>query len=102
MPKDSKSGDWRAPSVGGSSFMALLLISVSLVACGPEDYQKPVQQFREASAVLIATAQNFLGQMNRVEQDKELEQLVFVLPLRSCLWPTRSSGSFIFMPMVTR
>ena len=77
MQRNRKSGDLGTPGVGVSSFMSLLLISVTLVACGPEEYQKPVQQFREASAVLIATARNFLEQMNRVEQDKELEQLVF-------------------------
>ncbi len=60
--------------------MLVLSLAVSFVfqmACGPEDYQKPVQQFQDASTVVISATRAFLTNENTVEQNKALDDLVF-------------------------
>ena len=45
--------------------------------CGPENYQKPIQQFQDASTVVINTSREFLSNENTVEQNKVLDDLIF-------------------------
>jgi len=55
---------------------ALLLLQLQ-AGCGNEDYQKPIKQFQDASAVVIASARQTLLQMNDVEENAELSRQVF-------------------------
>ena len=55
---------------------ALLLVQLQ-TGCGNEDYQKPIKQFQDASAVVIAGARQTLLQMNDVEENAELSRQVF-------------------------
>ncbi len=48
-----------------------------LSACGNQDYQKPLDQFQEASAKVIRCTQNFLDNMNRIEQEAAIARLMF-------------------------
>jgi hypothetical protein len=59
--------------VGIQSCILVLLAS----GCGPEDYQKPIQQFQDASAVVIAATQDFLNNENLIEQNKAIDQAIF-------------------------
>src|SRR5579863_5504166 len=59
------------------SALALVVLAVLQIGCGPEDYQKPIQQFQDASAVVINTTRMFLGNMNVIEQNEELDNVVF-------------------------
>jgi hypothetical protein len=63
-----------------SRLMLVLSLAVSFVfqmACGPEDYQKPVQQSQDASTIVINATRAFLTNENTVEQNKALDDLVF-------------------------
>jgi hypothetical protein len=51
--------------------------SVVFVGCGPEDYQKTVQQFQDASSAVISATESFLGNMNTTEQNMKLDEDVF-------------------------
>jgi hypothetical protein len=55
----------------------LCIVLGALSACGPEDYQKPIQQFQDASSVLIASAKTFLNNVNTTEQNALIERLSF-------------------------
>jgi hypothetical protein len=60
----------------------LLVPSVALllgfqVACGPEDYQKPIKDFQDASSIVITATEAFLNNMNTIEQNKLLDEMVF-------------------------
>src|SRR2546423_13907315 len=59
----------------GAILVCLLLLA--LTGCGPEDYQKPIQQFQDASAVVISTTNTFLNNENLIEQNKAIDQIVF-------------------------
>ena len=48
-----------------------------LLACGTEDYQKPVAQFQTASSVVIAATRTMLAHVNSVEQDNLIDQAIF-------------------------
>jgi hypothetical protein len=47
------------------------------MGCGNEDFQRPIQQFQSASAVVIAAARQSLQQMNDVEEKSELNRQIF-------------------------
>lgn len=57
--------------------LSVVILSVLAIGCGPEDYQKPIQQFQDASTVVINTTRSFLGNMNTIEQNEELDDVVF-------------------------
>jgi hypothetical protein len=50
---------------------------VSSLACGPEDYQKPIQDFQNAANTIIAADRAFLSNENSIEQNKYIDQQVF-------------------------
>jgi hypothetical protein len=47
------------------------------LACRPEDYQKPIQGFQNASNTVIAADRAFLSNENTIEQNKYIDQQVF-------------------------
>lgn len=55
----------------------LCIVLGALSACGPEDYQKPIQQFQDASSILIASAKTFLNNVNTTEQNGLIERRSF-------------------------
>jgi hypothetical protein len=57
----------------------LIGLGIILLAagCGPEDYQKPVQQFQDASSVVIASTSTMLKNANTVEQELQVDRLAF-------------------------
>jgi hypothetical protein len=59
------------------SILSLALSFVLLMGCGPEDYQKPIQQFQDSSNVVINTTRAFLNNMNLIEQNDVLDDVVF-------------------------
>jgi len=54
----------------------VLLLSFS-AGCGNDDFQRPIQQFQSASAVVINAARQSLQQMNDVEEKSELDRQIF-------------------------
>lgn len=59
-------------------FVLSLAIAFTLqMGCGPEDYQKPIQQFQDASKVVINTTRIFLENQNVVEQNSVIDDAVF-------------------------
>ena len=60
-----------------ATLFSVSLVLASLVGCGNEDYQKPIKQFQDASAVVIASARQSLVQMNSVEENAELNRQIF-------------------------
>lgn len=62
----------------GSVILVLLAVALALQAgCGPEDYQKPIKQFQDASAVVITATEAFLNNMNTIEQNKAIDEAMF-------------------------
>lgn len=57
--------------------LCIVLLSILPIACGPEDYQNSIQQFQDASSVVINATEAFLNNMNTLEQNKQLDQTVF-------------------------
>jgi hypothetical protein len=62
-----------------TSAITLLVVFVCMLqaGCGPEDYQKPIQQFQDASNVVINSTRIFLNNMNLIEQNAQLDTTVF-------------------------
>jgi hypothetical protein len=60
-------------------FVRLLAFSVIFLqlGCGPQDYQQPIQNFQDATTVVINSARVFLNNMNTIEQNGSLDELVF-------------------------
>jgi len=48
-----------------------------LSACGTADLQKPIQQFQDASNVVISAARAMLNQVNTVEQNAAIDKAAF-------------------------
>ena len=69
----------RDRNCGRDLFLAgvLLVCLGGAWACGTEDYQKPVEQFQSASAVVIAATRTMLVHVNSVEQNGFIDQAVF-------------------------
>jgi hypothetical protein len=59
-----------------ASIIAVSCLAASL-ACGPEDYQKPITGFQEASSSVIAADRIFLANENTIEESKFIDQMVF-------------------------
>jgi hypothetical protein len=57
-------------------FLLSVLIA-TFASCGPADYQKPIQQFQEASSVVIASTKAYLNNVNTTEENARIEQLSF-------------------------
>src|SRR5260221_2237341 len=65
-------------SVLKSCAAVLLVLVLSFPAgCGNNDFQRPIQQFQSASAVVISAARQSLQQMNDVEEKSELDRQIF-------------------------
>jgi hypothetical protein len=47
------------------------------MACGPEDYQKPIQGFQNAANTVIAADRAFLSNENNIEQNLFIDRQVF-------------------------
>jgi hypothetical protein len=47
------------------------------LACGPEDYQKPIQGFQNATNTVIASDRAFLSNENSIEESLYIDQQVF-------------------------
>ncbi|ADW67183.1 hypothetical protein [Granulicella tundricola] len=65
---------------GLTAFRNLYLIGPALLlatGCGPMDYQKPIQQFSDASSIVAASATLFLNNENAIEQEALVERLAF-------------------------
>jgi hypothetical protein len=63
-----------------SRFPAHILIASLFLwslACGPEDYQKPIQGFQNAANTVIAADRTFLSNENTIEQNLYIDQQVF-------------------------
>jgi hypothetical protein len=72
--------------------MGVLVLSL---ACRPEDYQKPIQGFQEASNTVIAADRAFLSNENTIEQNKYIDQQVFE---RKPLGPAEIDNQIIITP----
>ncbi|HUZ48057.1 MAG TPA: hypothetical protein VMW54_15600 [Terriglobia bacterium] len=57
--------------------LSLAFCTFSQLGCGPEDYQKPIQQFEDASNVVINATQESLKNANTVEQDIAIDNTAF-------------------------
>ncbi len=57
-----------------ATVMIVLLASAS---CGPQDYQKPIQGFQDASNTVVSAERAFLANENTIEQDIYINQQVF-------------------------
>jgi hypothetical protein len=66
-----------ARSVAAPILFVVLFLLAFQVGCGNEDYQKPIKQFQDASAVVVASARQSLVQMNNVEETAELYRQAF-------------------------
>jgi hypothetical protein len=60
-----------------SIISVIAIVFLLQVGCGPEDYQKPIQQFQDASNVVINTTRAFLNNMNLIEQNATLDTAIF-------------------------
>lgn len=60
-----------------SRYILLLAFAICAAGCGPTDYQKPLQQFSDASAIVAASATSYLNNMNTVEQEAQVDRLAF-------------------------
>jgi hypothetical protein len=60
-------------------FAGIAVSSVLLLqaGCGPQEYQKPIQQFQDATAVVVNATRAFLNNMNLIEQNRALDEAVF-------------------------
>jgi len=72
----------RFTTLHGRRFRRLFLTVIALVVllqagCGPEDYQKPIEQFQDATAVVSDSTRVFMGNMNLIEQNAQLDRLIF-------------------------
>jgi hypothetical protein len=56
--------------------LAFVLLAAQ-IGCGNDDYTKPIKQFQDASAVVIASARQTYQQMNQVEENAEQDRQVF-------------------------
>ena len=65
------------------STIRLLVASITLfilfvtLGCGPQDYEKPIQGFQDASKRVITAERGFLANENTIEQDIYINQMVF-------------------------
>ncbi len=57
--------------------MAVAIVCVLGTGCGPKDYEKPITQFQDASAVVISATGAFLKNMNTIEQNHALDDVIF-------------------------
>lgn len=58
--------------------LGVIFVSLGgLLGCGTQDYQKPVEQFQSASAVVVAATRAVLARVNRVERNGLVDQAVF-------------------------
>jgi len=57
--------------------LSLAVFFALQMGCGPEAYQKPIQQFQDASTEVINTTREFLKNANTLEQNKVIDDLVF-------------------------
>lgn len=60
-----------------AAILSLAFLICFPIGCGPEDYQKPLQQFQDSSTVVINTARAFLNNENTIEQDSTIDDVVF-------------------------
>lgn len=67
----------RVRSVAAPILLGILCLLAFQAGCGNEDYQKPIKQFQDASAVVVASARQSLVQMNNVEETAELYRQAF-------------------------
>jgi hypothetical protein len=63
----------------GICVLSLASLFALEVGCGPEDYQKPIQQFEDAATVVINTVRLFVNNMNVIEQNEVLDKVVLEL-----------------------
>ncbi len=63
-------------SLFSTSLSVFLLLSFS-AGCGNDDVQRPIKQFQDASAVVIAAARATYQGMNDVEENAELNREIF-------------------------
>jgi len=57
--------------------IGLVILAVLSAGCEPEDYQKPIRQFQDASKVVISATEALLKNMNTIEQNHEVDQRIF-------------------------
>lgn len=57
--------------------LLIAMLAILSVGCGPEGYQKPIQQFQDASTTVTNATEALLKSMNSIEQNKELDRIVF-------------------------
>jgi hypothetical protein len=50
---------------------------VLLVACGPDDYQKPLKDFQDSANTVITADREFLANANAVEENLFIDQQIF-------------------------
>lgn len=67
----------RRDACGPPLFLLLAMLFFLQMGCGLEDYQKPIQQFQDASTVVINATRAFLNNMNVIEQNAVLDDVVF-------------------------
>lgn len=70
---------WLRRRGAASQWMAVPIMIVLMAAsgCGPQDYQKPIQGFQDASNTVISAERAFLANENTIEQDIYINQQVF-------------------------
>jgi hypothetical protein len=69
--------EFRSVAAKSRTVVSMVVVLFFQSSCGPEDYQKPVQQFQDASTVVVNASREFLNNENTVEQNKVLDDLVF-------------------------
>jgi hypothetical protein len=64
----------------GKLLLAMILIvcfSAFYAGCGNQDYEKPIQQFQQASTTVISSMHDFLSHMNQIEEDEMIDRKTF-------------------------
>jgi hypothetical protein len=59
------------------AFSIVVIVLFVSAGCGPQDYQKPIQGFQDASNTVITAERGFLANENTIEQDIYINQQVF-------------------------
>jgi hypothetical protein len=76
--------------------LALLVgFVVLLVACGPDDYQKPIKEFQDSANIVIAADRIFLANANTIEENLFIDQQIFE---RKLFGPADVQGRTIITP----
>lgn len=68
--------------IRGMVMLSLCLV-LGLAACSTTAYKAPINQFNEASTVVVETSRAYINDVNKVERDKTVNQLLSLIYKRN-------------------